>query len=291
MNSSIALGFFDGVHTAHQKIIEAAVKKAEEENLTPIVLTFDRMPKNVLLGKKIKQLTTTEEKRSIVEKMGARLCTLCATDEIFSMTAEAFAQKILKEKFGAKHVFCGYNYRFGFGGEGDGNVLSLLGEKYGFTAKTIPCLTDGGSEISSERIRALIKSGDVSTAKRLLGRPYFITGEVTAGKRLGQSIGFPTANIAVQDEKIVPQNGVYTAKAVIGSEKYQAVTNVGTNPTVGTEALRTETYIINYNKNLYGKIITVEFEDFIRKEIKFNSLEELKSQIKKDIEYENRQLF
>ncbi len=283
VQSSIALGFFDGVHTAHRAIIETAVRKAETRGLRPVVLTFDKAPSEVLFGSAPPYITTLEEKERLINALGAQMRLMHTSRSLLSMTAEEFAEKILVQEYNAAEVTCGFNYRFGSEGCGDTQLLTKLGKRFGFNVTVIGERISGGETVSSSRVRILISSGRIEEANILLGRNFSISGMVEHGKRLGRTIGFPTANVYPPNGALLPMSGVYETVVDINGERLSAITNTGTNPTVGKETLRTETYIPSADIDLYGKRITVEFVRFIRAEKKFSDLEALKRQIREDL--------
>ena len=283
VQSSIALGFFDGVHTAHRAIIETAVRKAETRGLRPVVLTFDKAPSEVLFGSAPPYITTLEEKERLINALGAQMRLMHTSRSLLSMTAEEFAEKILVQEYNAAEVTCGFNYRFGSEGCGDTQLLTKLGQRFGFNVTVIGERISGGETVSSSRVRMLISSGRIEEANILLGRNFSISGMVEHGKRLGRTIGFPTANMYPPNGALLPMSGVYETVVDINGERLSAITNTGTNPTVGKETLRTETYIPSADIDLYGKRITVEFVRFIRAEKKFSDLEALKRQIREDL--------
>lgn len=283
VQSSIALGFFDGVHTAHRAIIETAVRKAETRGLRPVVLTFDKAPSEVLFGSAPPYITTLEEKERLINALGAQMRLMHTSRSLLSMTAEEFAEKILVQEYNAAEVTCGFNYRFGSEGCGDTQLLTKLGKRFGFNVTVIGERISGGETVSSSRVRMLISSGRIEEANILLGRNFSISGMVEHGKRLGRTIGFPTANVYPPNGALLPMSGVYETVVDINGERLSAITNTGTNPTVGKETLRMETYIPSADIDLYGKRITVEFVRFIRAEKKFSDLEALKRQIREDL--------
>ena len=283
METSVALGFFDGVHKAHENIILSAVKEAQRLSLEPIVLTFDKSPQEILSPNGACYIITTDEKKKICESLGARLCLLKMDEKLLGQSPEDFVKHILQE-YGVRHVSCGYNYRFGKNAQGDADLLKKLGKEYGFSVTVTPCITENGGEVSSSRIRRLIKEGNIKEANELLGRRFSVTGEVCHGKQLGKTIGFPTANVFLDKGIVVPKKGVYETRTIIEGSEYISITNAGINPTVGEEALKLETYICGFSENLYGRKIRVEFVRFIRSETKFGSIEALKKQISEDIQ-------
>ncbi|MBR5739816.1 MAG: hypothetical protein IKX81_00835, partial [Firmicutes bacterium] len=179
---------------------------------------------------------------------------------------------------------CGFNYRFGYKAQGNTELLSILSEKYGFTLHVMPPIMADGEVVSSTLIRELIRSGDIDECDRFLGRNYTIGGEVVVGNRLGKSIGFPTSNIMIDETMVTPPNGVYITYLVYNGVRYPSVTNVGVKPTVGLFKKNIETHVFNFDKELYGKFIKIEFVKMTRPEAKFSSIEDLKAQIAKDCE-------
>ena len=282
-SSAIALGFFDGVHIAHQKIIESAVHYAKLNNITPVVLTFDASPLELLASFEVRYLTTKSDKEALISSLGARAEFLPVNHELLSMEPEDFIEQILVGELGIKHAVCGYNYRFGKDGRGDTELLKKEGERLGFSVEISPCEMYDGESISSSRIKELLAEGNISLANKLLGRNFFVTGTVTEGKKLGRKLGFPTANVFFDEKTAYLKKGVYKTLVTINEKYYGAITNVGINPTLGGEAARSETYIPSFEGDLYGKQIQIDFLDFIRPEKKFDSVEELKKQIKEDL--------
>lgn len=281
--SAVALGFFDGVHIAHRKIISSAVSYARENSLYPIALTFDKSPLEVLAPEKVSYLTTPLQKERLISAMGAKTQYLNVSETLLNMSAEDFIVHILIEKYNIKYAVCGYNYRFGKNGDGNTDMLRSFGEKYGFSVKVCDCVSKSGDCVSSSRIRSLITSGNIAEANTLLGRNFSIEGTVCEGKHLGRTIGFPTANIFLDDMTVIPKKGVYKTRVTFEGKTFKAITNTGINPTVGGERLRTETYIPSLSENLYGKNLTIEFVDFIRPETEFENISQLQKQIIEDL--------
>ena len=280
---AVALGFFDGVHVAHQKIIESAVCYAKLNNLSPIALSFDKSPLEVLSDENVHYLTSRDDKAQIISSLGAKAEFLPTDKKLLSMEAEDFIENVLVGKYNIKYAVCGYNYRFGKKGRGDTDLLIKEGKRLGFDVFVSPCKMHDGESISSSRIRNLLENGNVILSNILLGRNFFVKGIVEEGKKLGRTLGFPTANVYMDEKTVKLKNGVYKTLVTIDDESFTAITNVGTNPTVCDKSLRAETYIPDFCKDLYGKEIKIEFLDFIREEKKFDSIEELTGQIKKDL--------
>ena len=237
----------------------------------------------VLCPEKVRYITTTDEKKKIIEDMGAKVEFLPVSAEFLSMSPCDFIENILVKKYNIKYAVCGYDYHFGNEGSGNTKLLAEEGKRLGFFTEIINCETFLGEKISSSRIRELISAGEIKIANKLLGRNFSLTGTVREGKHLGRTLGFPTANVFFKDSTVIPKKGVYKAVVIIDNMCYNAITNIGINPTVGGEKLRTETYIHNFDGTLYGKEIKIEFLDFIRPEKKFRNISELKEQITKDL--------
>ena len=282
--TSIALGFFDGVHIAHREIILSAVAAAKEKGYRPIVLTFDRSPREFLTKDKTEYLTLLDDKKKIMADLGCELCLLKTSQELLDMEPEEFVSSILINQFNAGHVCCGYNYRFGKKAKGDTALLKKLGTSFGFTTSVFDCIELLGGTVSSSRIRILLKEGEIEKANILLGRSFSLSGTVTEGKHLGKTLGFPTANIYPEKTLVTPKRGVYKTIVTTPLGTFPAITNVGINPSVGTEEAHLETYIPPFSSDLYSTKIKVEFVTFLREEKKFETLEELKNQIQKDVD-------
>ncbi|MBR5229933.1 MAG: bifunctional riboflavin kinase/FAD synthetase [Firmicutes bacterium] len=282
--SCVALGKFDGVHAGHQVLISKAVKKAKELGLKSSVFTFSNHPKNLIPGQKpVKNIIYQEEKAELIEKLGVDyLFNIEFTKEFMQTTPEGYIRNFLVDKFNAKDIFCGFNYRFGFKAAGDGNFLRACSKKYGYNVNQIEPVIIDGDVVSSTLIRGLIMAGEMEECAKYLGRVYDIGGEVVVGNRLGKSIGFPTSNITLDESMVLPPNGVYVTYCLYNGVRYPSITNVGVKPTIGEFKKNMETHIFNFDKELYGKKIKIEFLKKTRDEVKFNGVEELSAQIEKD---------
>ena len=279
MKTIVALGFFDGVHLAHQKIIRTAVEQAG--SLSAVALTFDRAPAEVLFDAPVSYLTNKDERERLIASLGAECVSLSTTPELLKMSGEAFVKEILIEKLEASALVCGYNYSFGSDLLGAGE-LKAMGESLGLSVTVLPEESLDGEPISSSRIRALLEKGETQAAAALLGRPYSITGTVEQGKRLGRTMGFPTINLYPEPWRAQMPRGVYATWVEFDGERHKGVTNIGINPTVGDKNMRVETHIPHFSGNLYGEEVTVYFMHFLRPERKFPSVDELFSQIAAD---------
>ncbi len=275
--SVLVLGTFDGVHKAHKALVSAA--KSSGENV--IVCSFDVPP--ALFFKKINGVLSLEnEKEFLLKSVGAdRVFSEKFSDTLANISPEDYI-KSLVEKFHPSAIYSGYNHKFGKNASGNCGTLSMLGEKYGFRVNILPPFSVDGCPVSSTAIRNLICSGDMLSAKKLLGRYYSVFGKTVHGKQLGRTIGFPTVNTLVPEIKLLPQAGVYATRCCFDGKYRKSMTNIGTNPTVDGKTLSVETHILGFNGDLYGKNIKIEFVRKIRDDIAFNSLDELKNQLSND---------
>jgi riboflavin kinase/FMN adenylyltransferase len=281
--SAVALGFFDGVHLGHIEVIKAA----KDFGLKTIVLSFEQHPGEVLKSKNVLRLMTNEQKEQACEELGVDILVYLDFAKIKQLTPEQFVTKILKDKLNAKAVFCGFNYKFGKSAIAGKKELEDFGKQYDFKVKSLNQVSVNGAIVSSTLIRTLIECGEIEKANALLSRPFSIKFEVIHGRELGRTLGTPTINQYMPVWFIKPRFGVYATMVNIDGKKLPAVTNVGKNPTIvssNSETILAETHIPNFNQDLYGKVISVEFMHFIRDEMKFDSIEELKVQIYKDVE-------
>lgn len=276
---ALALGTFDGIHKGHLNVLYET-KKLENEGLTPAVLVFDRHPQEVLTGQKHFLLLSPSEKNRIFKENGILPVNICF-EEIKDLSPEEFV--LFTKNLGAKALVCGENFRFGKNSSGNTEILWKLCEKYGIIFRTAKSEYCGGSLISSSRIRELIRQGETEKANEMLGRNFSYDFPVTHGKGNGTAWGFPTANQKIPDYFIRPRFGVYASRLVFDGKIYPAVTNFGVKPTVTDlgEAV-SETFILRFDGDLYGKTLRVELIKFLRDEQKFESIDALISQVKQD---------
>ncbi len=287
---AVALGFFDGVHLGHKAVLEKAV--LNRDNLLPCAFTFI-MDKNFCPEKKKKSLAvqTEEEKFKCMEEIGIKEIFCPDFSSFMSLSPEEFAQGILIEKFYAKVICCGKDFRFGKNAQGDINFLKSICEKHKITLDIIDPVLYKGEIISSTAIRQAISIGDMKKATDMLGRYYSIESEVIHGKQLGRTIGFPTINQRIPNCHTVPKFGVYAAIITTSDgKKYAGAVNVGVKPTVGSDEVLAETYICDFNEEIYGKTVKTEFVEFLRGEKKFDSLDDLSNAIRKDSD-KSRKIF
>lgn len=282
-NLALALGTFDGLHIGHMALIDAA-KKAGVQSA---VFTFDSLPADFFYGEhRPMRLMTLEEKIAAFEKTGIDfLCLTHFNKKLAGIDKDKFAE-MMNVSFHPVAVIAGYNYTYGRDAKGDADTLQKAGERYGFQVQVIEPVISEGEPVSATRIRECIEAGNVERASKLLGYSYTLTGKVGAGRRIGTNkLGFPTANLISSPEKIIPLRGVYGVSVSALDGEYKGVCNIGVNPTVSSGVRETiETHIIGLSEDLYEKTITIRFEKRIRGEKKFNSIEELKAQILRDIQ-------
>ena len=286
-NTAVALGKFEGLHRGHQLLFDE-IKKQKAEGLESVVFTFDMPPRSALSGdKSYQQIYTKEERRLILEEMQIDiLIEHPFTKEFAAQTPEEFVRNVLVEKTGAKKIVVGKDFRFGKKRSGDVNLLKELAPKYGYELIVIEKLQMGHKDVSSTRIRAHLEKGEMEEAELLLGRPYAVIGEVVHGKALGRTIQIPTANQIADKNKLMPPNGVYISRIFIRGEKdsHYGITNVGVKPTVEEHAAKdVETNIVDFDQDIYGKLIRVELLHYRRPEMQFASLDDLRKQMEKDV--------
>lgn len=282
--TAVALGNFDGVHLGHQKLIKTAVDKAHANGLAAAVFTFSNHPKDLLpKTKKVKNILPNPEKAEIIEALGVDyLFNIEFTKAIMNMSPEDFVQELLIDKFKMKESICGFNYHFGHKAEGSPDVLRSLGILKSFQVTEMEPFKIKGNVVSSSLIRTLIASGQVEQCETYMGRNYAIGGEVVVGNKLGRKLGFPTSNLVIDPSMVTPPNGVYVTYCTYNGVRYPSVTNVGVKPTIGHYHKNVETHIFNFDKELYGKNINVEFLKKTRDEVKFDDVKELSEQILRD---------
>lgn len=287
--NAVALGNFDGVHIGHQELIKSNINEAKKRNLKSTVLVFRNHTKEILKkngDSKIQLLTSFDQKIDILKGFG--LDTLYIADfneNLMKLSPEEFVDNILLKKLNTKLVTVGFNYRFGYKASGDVELLKKIGLDKGIDVNIIPPVYVGDEIVSSTAIRNSIKAGDIKKANRFLGRNFTIIGSVVKGKNRGRKLGFPTANIKLIDNYVLPKQGVYITNTIVDGEKLISLTNIGYNPTFNEDELKIETYILDFNGNLYGKTLQIQFIDFIRDDVKFNTAQELIEQIEKDVKY------
>ena len=282
--TAIALGNFDGVHIGHQKLIKEMVENAKKNGLKSSVLLFHNHTKTVLEGKGPKLITSLNQKYDLIENLGVDIIyTMTFNENIMKLSPEEFVNRILIEKLKCKAVAVGTDYRFGHKASGNADLLTKLGDKFNLLVNIVSPMYVDDEIVSSTKIRELISEGDLDMAKILLGRDYSVFGNVIHGKKMGTKLGFPTANIELLENYIIPKKGVYNTRTIIDNNNYLSATSVGYNPTFSEDRLKIESHIIDFNDNIYGKTIELVFIKYLRDEFKFETLDLLKEQMGKDI--------
>lgn len=285
-NSIITVGSFDGVHVGHAKILSTLVNRAKERNCRSVLLTFEPHPRKVVSKDfNLRLLTLTDEKKRLISQLDVdEIIVIPFTKEFSQMSSDDFFNEFIIKKIGIKEIILGYDHRFGKGRDGDENKVRELGKLFGFDVITVPPVKFGDLTVSSSLIRKELAEGRVKNIRDYLNRYYSITGSVSEGDKRGRLLGFPTANISVTDsDKMIPSNGVYAVRVIIGDETFNGVMNIGKRPTFQSiENTILEVNIFDFEKNIYGREITVEFIDRLRDEQKFSSKDELIAQIEKD---------
>ncbi|NLZ48207.1 MAG: bifunctional riboflavin kinase/FAD synthetase [Clostridiales bacterium] len=283
----IALGSFDGLHLGHIRLIKECINLAKKNNGLSMVYTFKNHPLTTINPEKApKLLMDNNNKASVLSGIGVDILALVDFNKkLMETSAEDFIKMLVKD-FNLGGVVVGFNYRFGHKNQGDVNLLKELSIKYNFIVKIMDPLQSKEELISSSRIRKLIQEGNITEANKLLYKPFMLSGKVIAGKQLGRTLGYPTANIYVDKKYMIPKAGVYYTLVGYKDKLYKGMTNVGYNPTVAlTEEINIETYILDFDKEIYDDYINVYFMDRIRDEVKFDSLESLIDQMDKDYSY------
>ncbi len=283
----LAIGVFDGLHLGHQAILRVVVERARQLDGTAMLLTFHPHPQKVISsGDAPLLLQTREQKEELLDQIGIQIMLqLPFTRRLSLYSPQEFAERILYRN-GFREIHVGSNFRFGHRRSGTFATLQELGERYGFEVRETGAVLHEGERVSSTQIRSLLMGGDPEKAALLLGRPYQIRGTVVRGRRLGGQLGFPTANLAPQNE-LIPANGVYVTMAHVNGESRPSVSNIGFRPTVDRRpppSATVETHILDFQEDLYGKPIALDFLARIRDEKKFSGLDALKTQIARDCE-------
>lgn len=283
--SFVTIGTFDGVHLGHQKVIKDLVESAKKNNAESVLLTFFPHPRMVLQkNTNIKLINTIDERIKLLENIG--LDTLIIhefSDEFANLTALEFVKTILVDKLNIAKLVIGYDHHFGKNREGNFDTLQQYGTEFNFELKEISQQDISNITVSSTKIRTAIELGEITKVNSYLGYNFMLTGTVVKGKNLGEKIGFPTANIHIKETyKLIPKTGAYIVKAIIANKTVFGMMNIGFRPTVSGKNQTIEINFFDFKTNLYNKIIQVEVLQFLRDEIKFNSIDDLKDQLKKD---------
>ena len=282
----IALGFFDGVHLGHAALLRRTVEAAAARGVTPAVFTFDRVPKEVVTGIPCPLINSPEDRRDLVRRLyGIQEVLMVPFDDEMRTTAwDDFVTEILVKRYHAVHLVAGHDHHFGHKNQGSPELLAAKCAELGLGCDIIPKVEIGGITVSSTYIRRLVELGQIERANRFLGHPHTLTQVVRHGRRIGRTIGIPTVNLTAPPHVLVPSHGVYAARVFLpDGTSHPAVTNVGTRPTVnnGTN-VTVESWLLDFEGDLYGQTVRVEFHHRLRDEIRFDSLDALKAQITAD---------
>ncbi len=281
-----AIGKFDGVHLGHQRLLQVLLSQ-KKQGLQAAIFTFDPSPAELFSGKKIPGLSTREEKRELFEKAGVDvLIEFPLTKESAAMAPEDFVKDVLHGRMQAECVVAGSDVSFGAGGAGGAAMLTHMAPELGYTFRVVDKVTVDKTVVSSTRIREAVEKGSMEEAAKLLGAPYSITGTVVRGNAIGRTIDMPTLNVAFPAEKVIPPFGVYYSKVTVTEtgESYHGITNIGKKPTIGIYDTGAETFLYDFDGDLYDHRIKVELLSYVRPETKFENLDALKAQLRVDKE-------
>lgn len=285
--SVVTIGVFDGVHRGHQQTIGYAVARAKELGVPSVLVTFDPHPSEVVRpGSHPAMLTSPTRKAELIEELGVdALCVIPFTQAFSKLSAEAFVHDVLVEQLHASAVVVGENFRFGHKASGDVELLTRLGRNFGFAVEGAPLLVDDGTVYSSTYVRASVAAGDVEAAAKALGRPHRLEGVVIRGDQRGRQIGFPTANLMTGRFAAIPADGVYAGRLIRAHEgrPLQAAISVGTNPTFAGTERRVEAYVLDFDDDLYGERLALDFLAHLRPTLRFDGIDELVEAINEDV--------
>lgn len=284
--TAVAIGKFDGVHLGHRALIQELMGAKKEKGLATVVFTFSPSPAEFFGFSDNKQIMTMEEKRYLLEGLGIDyLIEFPFNKDTAGIEPDVFVTDILVGKIRSAFIVAGDDLSFGKKGLGNIKTLEQYKDTYGYEVKEIGKICLGGQVISSTEIRRLISINDIDRAGKMLGVPYFIRGKIISGNRIGRTIGFPTINVSIDEKKVLPRFGVYFSQVEIEGSTYYGISNIGVKPTIaGNNAVAIETYIYNFNQDVYGKDAVVSLVHFRRKEQKFDGIDALKNQLDSDIE-------
>ena len=284
-NTVLAIGVFDGVHTGHQHLLKRLKDNAAQGGMLSGVLTFVNHPRTVLVPDTcIKFITSVNDRLALLERTGVDMVIPLTFElELSRLRAHEFVE-LLQERLRMAGLVMGHNFVMGYRREGTPEVLKAIGSEKGFSVTVVDPVSANGERVSSTATREAISAGDVDKAYRNLGRPFALQGKVVAGNSRGKSLGFPTANLSIAKDRILPGDGIYATWAYVGDKRYMAATNVGVRPTFGEAERVVEAFILDFDGDLYGSAITVEFVERLRNEQRFETPEALVAQMHKDVE-------
>lgn len=281
--SAVALGFFDGVHKGHETVIKTMLAKAQKNNITSCVVTFANHPLEILQKAFVPSIISLEKRLELMQKFGVdAVLVLDFSTELISLSAESYLREILVKSLHPRFITLGFNHFFGANKKGNAEFLQNNAAKYGYEVLSVPPVKIDDETVSSSLIKKCIAQSDFQKTSLYLGRDFSVEGEVIKGRQIGHTIGFATANIIPPSEIVEVPNGVYSGWAIVNGKKYKSVINVGIAPTLKNSAKTIEAHILSFDKDIYGEKIEVGFVKKIRNERKFESKDELISQIKTD---------
>lgn len=282
--TAVAIGKFDGVHIGHRRLLEE-IQECKKKGLASCVFTFEPAPAVFFGFSDGRLLTTKEEKRLLFERMGVDiLVEFPLNEKTAAMSPAAFTTEVLARQMNTRFLVAGTDLSFGAGGAGNAELLRKMGPELGFQVKTIEKVCMEGKEVSSTLVRTKVEAGEMQEAERLLGMPYLVAGTVIKGNQIGRTIGFPTVNIQPEKDKLLPPNGVYFSQVRVGNRLYRAISNVGCKPTVSDKrVMGVESYLYQFEEDIYGAEIEVYLQKFRRPERKFDGIEALEAQLQEDI--------
>lgn len=282
----VTLGKFDGLHEGHRELINQMFALKKEKGYKALVFTFDMQPKSHITGKMIPVITTNFEKRSLFAEIGVDYFLECPfSDEIMKMSPKDFVRMLAKQ-LKVKSFVVGEDFHFGYKRMGNSETLKELASEFGFEVFVIEKIKNHGRDISSTYIREELATGNMKSAAKLLGYPYFIESQIVEGNHIGRTMGIPTVNMEISNEKVIPPKGVYVSQVKLEDKVYMGISNIGNKPTIGDDyPTSAETFIFDFNGDLYGKVVRVSFLYYVRPEKKFDNLDDLKNQIEEDIAF------
>jgi riboflavin kinase/FMN adenylyltransferase len=281
----VTVGFFDGVHLGHREVLATTVAAARARGLPAVAVTFDRHPREVITpGREPRLLTTVERKAGLIEETGIDVLLVLEFTEAFSRwPAERFMAEVLRDGLQAEHAVMGASFTFGHRALGNVDRLVGEGEVYGFTAERVELLALGDRTVSSSSIREALADGDLDWPRRALGRRFVLDGTVVGGAGRGHGLGYPTANLRTWPRLLLPGQGIYAGRVGVDGRSHVAAIDVGTNPTFGTEPLHVESFLLDFEGNLVGREMSVEFWAYLRPEVRFDNPDELIAAMDDDV--------
>lgn len=282
----MALGFFDGIHIGHAALMNMIIKRAQEYDTEPAVLTFDVHPDSLVFKKNVPLINSADDRERILSRCFGidDVVVVHFSQSVMHMDWKVFIDELIDD-MDLCHIVVGHDFKFGYKGLGTAEKLKEYCAQQGVGCDIIPPVCKDGVIVSSTLIRGLIESGEIEKANEYLGRPHTLTDVVRSGYHLGTQMGTPTINMRFPDGVIIPRHGVYAAKAYVDGEEYMSVTNVGVRPTVSEDGgVNVESFLLDFTGNLYGRLVRLDFYKFMRPERKFNDIDELAAQIKHDAE-------